>query len=37
MPDAHGASGVAQSNRERDDDHASEGEIEIHGLFILSF
>lgn len=28
---------VAQGNRERNDDHAGEGEVEIHGLFILSF
>ncbi|MFJ2483890.1 hypothetical protein ACIOWE_26895 [Pseudomonas sp. NPDC087598] len=28
-------SGVAQSNRERHDDHASESEIEIHKVFIL--
>ena len=29
------ASGVAQGNSERHDDHASESEIEIHKVFIL--
>jgi hypothetical protein len=27
---------MAQGNRERHDDHACEGEIEIHEVFILS-
>ena len=29
------ASGVAQGNRERHDDHASKREVEIHKVFIL--